>query len=279
MITYVLTQRWSDHSQQLLQWIFQWQDGDAGVSAAAPPNKGQALQCIQNVNNNPSILEFDPSKGFNNSGAGQAGVSNLLAEEELHMKRKLEEEAKQQEENAKRQKQEEDGSKLAAKTCVDDPRQNLDFVVIEMESPKASVGVRGDQVILASSEATNKKVPKNAVLVSWSKDAALVPWTIDVSCKADIVNTKEWIMNWKTEVLWRSDVTNKLVKKHNDYPSVRRYFSHMFPKVYIPKARYSRKKIQEDEQKARRQAKLLFLEAWPGNRLSTTKERYNLRRI
>ena len=76
-----------------------------------------------------------------------------------------------------------------------------------------------------------------------------------------------------------SVVTNKLVKKHNDYPSVRRYFSHMFPKVYVPKARYSRKKIKEDEQKARRQAKLLFLEAWPGNRLSTTKERYNLRRI
>ena len=235
------------------------------------------------------ILESDPSKGFNNSGAGQAGVSAAAltvkvatrngagisagtplllnyggsfdlsavtgreasefkgaldaifdaqrgrlpveaddnvakareeeeaakaraaaeakkkAEEELRMKRKLEEEAKQQEENAKRQKQEEDGSKLAAKTCVDDPRQNLDFVVIEMESPKASVGVRGDQVILASSEATNKKVPKNAVLVSWSKDAALVPWTIDVSCKADIVNTKEWIMNWKTEVLWMND--------------------------------------------------------------------------
>ena len=211
--------------------------------------------------------------------AKAAAEAKKKAEEELRTKRKLEEEAKQQEENAKRQKQEEDGSKFAAKTCVDDPRQNLDFVVIEMESPKASVGVRGDQVILASSEATNKKVPKNAVLVSWSKDAALVPWTIDVSCKADIVNTKEWIMNWKTEVLWRSDVTNKLVKKHNDYPSVRRYFSHMFPKVYIPKARYSRKKIQEDEQKARRLAKLLFLVAWPRNRLSTTKERYNLRRI
>ena len=64
-----------------------------------------------------------------------------------------------------------------------------------MEFPKASVGVRGDQVILASSEATNKKVPKNAVLVSWSKGAAIVPWTIDVSCKADIVNTKEWNVN------------------------------------------------------------------------------------
>ena len=117
----------------------------------------------------------------------------------------MEEEAKQQEEDAKRQKQEEDERKLAAKTCGDDPRPKLDFVVIEMEFPKASVGVRGDQVILASSEDTNKKVPKNAVLVSWSKDAALVPWTIDVSCKADIVNTKEWIMNWKTEVLWMND--------------------------------------------------------------------------
>ena len=103
--------------------------------------------------------------------ARAAAEAKKKAEEELRMKRKLEEEAKQQEENAKRQKQEEDGSKLAAKTCVDDPRQNLDFVVIEMESPKASVGVRGDQVILASSEATNKKVSKDAV-----------SWTIDVSC-------------------------------------------------------------------------------------------------
>ena len=43
------------------------------------------------------------------------------------MKRELEEEAKQQEENAKMQKQEEDGSKLAAKTCVDDPKAELIF--------------------------------------------------------------------------------------------------------------------------------------------------------
>ena len=94
----------------------------------------------------------------------------------------MEEEAKQQEENAKRQKQEEDGSKLAAKTCVDDPMPKLDFVVIEMEFPKASVGVRGDQVILASSEATNKTV---------SKDAVLVAWGTNVSCMAGVVNTKE----------------------------------------------------------------------------------------
>ena len=102
----------------------------------------------------------------------------VSAEEELHRKRKLEDAAKQQEEDAKRQKQEEDERKLAAKTCGDDPRPKLDFVVIEMEFPKASVGVRGDQVILASSEATNKKVPKDAVLVSW---------TIDVSFKADFL--------------------------------------------------------------------------------------------
>ena len=110
-------------------------------------------------------------------------------------KRKLEEDAKQQEEDAKRQKQEEDERKLAAKTCGDDPRPKLDFV-IEMEFPKASVGVRGDQVILASSEATNKK---------FSKDAVLVSWTIDVSCKEDVVDTKEWNVNWKTEVIWKNN--------------------------------------------------------------------------
>ena len=44
----------------------------------------------------------------------------------------------------------------------------MDFVVIEMASPKASVGVRGDQVILANSEATNKKVSKDAT-VDWRK--------------------------------------------------------------------------------------------------------------
>ena len=84
----------------------------------------------------------------------------------------MEEDAKQQEEAAKTQKQDEDDRKLAAKTCGDDPRPKLDFVVIEMEFPKASVGVRGDQVILASSEATDKNVSKDAVLVS--KDAVLV---------------------------------------------------------------------------------------------------------
>ena len=63
-----------------------------------------------------------------------------------------------------------------------------------MEFPKASVGVRGDQVILASAEATNKKVSKDAV-----------SWTIEGSCKADVVDTKEWNVNWKTEVLWKNN--------------------------------------------------------------------------
>ena len=62
-----------------------------------------------------------------------------------HRKRKLEEDAKQQEEDAKRQKQEEDERKLAAKTCVDDPKPKLDFVVTELrlmdeQQKKVSIG-------------------------------------------------------------------------------------------------------------------------------------------
>ena len=65
-----------------------------------------------------------------------------------------------------------------------------------METPKAFVGVRGDQVILASAEATNKKLPKDTVLVSWTSDSAL---------KTEGENTKEWNVGWKTEVIWKSD--------------------------------------------------------------------------
>ena len=151
LITYVLTQRWSGYSQQILQWIVQWQDGDAGVSAAAPPNKGQALQCIQNVivrESQGTLLllnygvssdlsavtrreasEFKgaldamfeahlgrlPAEADDNAAtareeeeaakarAAAEAVPRLVrvsAEEELHRKRKLEEEAKQQEEDA-----------------------------------------------------------------------------------------------------------------------------------------------------------------------------------
>ena len=46
-----------------------------------------------------------------------------------------------------------------------------------------------------------------------SKDAVLVSWTIDVSCKADVVNTKEWNVNWKTEVLWMNDKKRYRLKK------------------------------------------------------------------
>lgn len=73
-------------------------------------------------------------------------------------------------------------------------KPKLDFVVIEMASPKASVGVRGDKIILASLETTNKKVPKDTVLISW---------TTDVAVKADELASNEWDVNLKSEVLWK----------------------------------------------------------------------------
>ena len=122
--------------------------------------------------------------------AKAAAEAKKKAEEDR--KRKAKEEAKSQDKDPKKPKHEEVDSNLATTTCVNDPRKNLDFVVCEMESPKVTVGVRGGQVILASAEATNKKVPKDTVLVSW---------TSEVGCKTDVENTKEWNVNWKTEVL------------------------------------------------------------------------------
>ena len=73
-----------------------------------------------------------------------------------------------------------------------------------MESPKASVGVRGDKIIIASSETTNKKVVKYTGLVSWATN---------VSVKADWDgDSKEWDVNLKTEVLWKNKQRFRLDK-------------------------------------------------------------------
>ena len=76
-----------------------------------------------------------------------------------------------------------------------------------MEFPKASVEVRGDQVILASAEATNKKVRKDTVLAIWRI------WTSEVGCKTLVENTKEWNVNWNTEVMWKNNFKRYRLKK------------------------------------------------------------------
>ena len=101
------TQRWSDHSQQhghnlgsqLLLRIFRRRDGDAGVSAgvsaAAPPSKGQALQCIQNVivRESPVMEAYDVSQGPNwHDGLGRSIPADAMSSQTVSL---IREEAEQ----------------------------------------------------------------------------------------------------------------------------------------------------------------------------------------
>ena len=80
-------------------------------------------------------------------------------------------------------------------TFADDAKKpTLDVTINELASPKAYFGVRGEKLFLVSSEAVNKKVPKDTVLAYW---------TSEIGVKADEVKWKEWDINLKSEILWK----------------------------------------------------------------------------
>ena len=162
----------------------------AGLPAEAEANTALALQERQAV-------------------AERAAAEGMQKEqEEQDRKRKLEEEAKHQEEEAKRRKLEDDEQKRVARAVAEEVKPSLDAVVNELQAPKASFGHRGDKLFLVSLDATNKKIPKDTVIMTW---------TNEVGVKADECSAQEWDINLKSDILWKDNMKryklDKLLKE------------------------------------------------------------------
>ena len=160
----------------------------------------------------PDDAEMNQARALQEKQAEAERASAEAAQkeqDEQNRKRKLEEEAKQQEDDAKRQKLEEaEQARVAEAVQGEGVKPKLDFVANELLAPKASFGIRGGKLVIVSSETTNKKIPKDTVVMSW---------TNDVGVKADECATQEWDINLKSEILWKDTMKrlklDKLMKE------------------------------------------------------------------